>query len=415
MENNLSPLTIAQHARTASLALQASTAAVRSRALQLAARSLVRHRRAIIAANKADLAQAKGKVPQAFLDRLSLNAKRFREMEKAVKEIARQSDPLNELVERKKLKNGVVLKKVRVSIGVLFIIYEARPHVTADAAALALRAGNAVILKGGSEARNTNRLIAQCFQQALKSAGLPLHAAQFIDTADRTVVKKLLKCADDIDLVIPRGGYGLVKWVRKESHIPSLSHAEGLDHTYVDASADIPLAIKVIVNAKTSFPAACNSLDHLLVHERIAQKLLPPLQTALVPYGVELRGDAKARKIINVKAATMQDWDTEYLSLTMGIKIVPNVDEATAHINAHGSKHSESIIARDKKTIALFKKNVDAAGIFVNCSTRLHDGGVFGLGAEMGINTGKLHARGPVGAKELTTYKWIAEGNGQTR
>ena len=192
MENNLSPLTIAQHARIASLALQASTAAVRSRALQLAARNLVRHRRVIIAANKADLAQAKGKVPQAFLDRLSLNAKRFREMEKAVKEIARQSDPLNELVERKKLKNGVVLKKVRVSIGVLFIIYEARPHVTADAAALALRAGNAVILKGGSEARSTNRLIAQCFQQALKSAGLPLHAVQFIHTADRTVVKKRL-------------------------------------------------------------------------------------------------------------------------------------------------------------------------------------------------------------------------------
>ncbi len=408
-------LEIASNARATSLALQTVPPAMRSRVLMMTATILQRQKRTILAANAADVARARHNVSTALIDRLTLDEKRFSEIIAAIRAIARQKDPLGEVIERRKIKNGVVLKKVRVSIGVLFVIYEARPHVTADAAALALRAGNAVILKGGSEARNTNRCIAQCFQQALKSAGLPIHAVQFINTADRTVVKKLLQCADDIDLVIPRGGYGLVRWVRKESYIPSLSHAEGLDHTYVDASADVTLALKVIVNAKTSFPAACNSLDHLLVHERIARKLLPALQTTMVSHGVELRGDVKTRKIINVKTATAKDWDTEYLNLTMGIKVVNNVNEAIAHINAHGSKHSEGIIARDKKTIALFKKNVDAAGIFINCSTRLHDGGVFGLGAEMGINTGKLHARGPVGAKELTTYKWIAEGSGQTR
>ena len=409
------PMRLAQQARQASLALSSLSAPQRSRALMVAAHSLVRQRRMIIAASASDVARARGKVSPAFLDRLALNEERFHEMVSAVKNIARKKDPLGHIIERKKIKNGVTLKKITVPIGVLFVIYEARPHVTADAAALAVRAGNAVILKGGSEALGANRLIVRCFQKALHDTQLPPHAVQFIDTADRRITKKLLKLPDTIDLVIPRGGYGLVKWVRKESEIPSLSHAEGLDHTYVDASADIPLALKVIVNAKTSFPAGCNSLDHLLVHARIARKLLPSLQDALRSYRVELRGDANVRRIINIKAVTARDWDTEYLGLKMGIKIVNNAQEAIAHINAHGSKHSEGIIARDQKIVRIFQDKVDAAAIFVNCSIRLHDGGVFGLGAEMGINTGKLHARGPVGARELTTYKWIAEGKGQIR
>lgn len=411
----VAPTIIAQRAYTASLVLQSVSVHARSRALLAAARNLGLQSRAIISASQKDVARARGKVSPAFLDRLSLDEKRFGEMTNAVEEIARQRDPLGETIERRKIKNGVMLRKVRVPLGVLFVIYESRPHVTADAAALSLRSGNAVILKGGSEALGANRLIAQCFQSALKETLLPSHAVQFIDTADRVFVRRLLKESDYIDVVIPRGGYGLVKWVRKESEIPSFSHAEGLDHTYVDASADLPLAIKVAVNAKTSYPAACNSLDHLLVHRRIAKKLLPPLQDAFTPYLVELRGDADTRTIIKVRAATAKDWDTEYLSLKMGIKIVDTIEEAIAHINAHGSGHSEGIVARDHSAIERFKAGVDAAAIFVNCSIRLHDGGVFGLGAEMGINTGKLHTRGPVGAKELTTYRWIVEGNGQVR
>ncbi|OHC26397.1 MAG: glutamate-5-semialdehyde dehydrogenase, partial [Pseudomonadales bacterium RIFCSPHIGHO2_02_FULL_60_43] len=362
------PMRLAQQARQASLALSSLSAPQRSRALMVAAHSLMRHRRAIIAASASDVARARGKVSPAFLDRLALDEERFHEMVNAVEDIARQRDPLGHIIESKKIKNGVTLKKITVPIGVLLVIYEARPHVTADAAALALRAGNAVILKGGSEALGANRLIARCFRRALRDTRLPPHAVQFIDTADRRVIKKLLKLPDTIDLVIPRGGYGLVTWVRKESEIPSLSHAEGLDHTYVAASADIPLALKVIVNAKTSFPAGCNALDHLLVHARIARKLLPSLQDALRPYRVELRGDASARRIINIKAAIARDWDTEYLGLKMGIKIVRNVEEAVAHINAHGSKHSEGVIARDHKTIRVFQDKVDAAAIFVNCS-----------------------------------------------
>ncbi|MEW6610717.1 MAG: glutamate-5-semialdehyde dehydrogenase [Patescibacteria group bacterium] len=415
MRSDISPFTIAQRARTASLMLQAVPATIRSRVLVKSANLLQQWKRTILAANVADIHRARGKVSPEFIDRLTLDEKRFSEMIAAVKAIARQKDPLGEVMERKKLKNGVQLKKVRTPIGVLFVIYEARPHVTADAAALALRAGNAVILKGGSEARGANRLITRCFQVALKKTGLPVNAVQFIDTADRTITQQLLKLPDRIDLVIPRGGYGLVQWVRKESEIPSLSHAAGLDHTYVDKSADIPLAIKVIVNAKTNFPAACNSLDTLLVHTSITRTLLLPLAEALEHHHIEIRGDAITRQIIPAIPATAKDWGTEYLSLKMGIKIVRNVNEAIAHINRYGSKHSEGIIARDEKVIKKFKENIDAAAIFINCSTRLHDGGVFGLGAEMGINTGKLHARGPVGAKELTTYKWIAEGDGQIR
>ena len=377
---------------------------------------LQKHKETILIENKKDIDQAlKNGRSKSFIDRLTLTDKTFSTMLEQVKQIAELPDGLGETIEERTLANGVLLKKIRVPLGVIALIYESRPNITIDAAALCLKSGNAVVLKGGSEALNTNRVLVNCIQQVLKKHNIPEEAITFLDTSDRNVVTELLKQNQFIDVVIPRGGYDLVQKIVSESKIPVLYHASGGARIYVDESANLDIALNVITNAKTNRPATCNSLDTVIVNKNIAKEFLPLLVNKLQEFNVKVLGDGETKKIIKVEKATAQDYATEFLDLVLTIKIVNNIDEALAFIKTNTKNHTEGIIAENKGIINKFISSVDAAGIFVNCSTRLHDGGIFELGAEMGVATGKLHARGPVGLKELTTYKWVALGNGQIR
>jgi glutamate-5-semialdehyde dehydrogenase len=307
--------------------------------------------------------------------------------------IARSNDPIGEIIEKRVLKNGVLLLKKRVPLGVIGIIYESRPNVTLDVAALCLKSGNACVLKGGSDCLNSNRALVSCIHQALQKTGIPKEAVTFLDTANRSIVLKMLKQHQFIDVLIPRGGYELVRKVAEQSTIPLLYHAQGGARIYVDESANIKKAIAVCVNAKINRPGTCNSLDTILVHKKIAKTFLPLLAAKFMTANVEIRGDAETRKVIQASRANEVDFKTEFLSLIVSRKVVND----------------------DKAIIKKFTALIDAAALFINCSTRLHDGGVFGLGAEMGIATGKLHARGPVGLRDLATYKWVVYGNGEIR
>ena len=355
----------------------------------------------IIAANQKDLRRArKAHLPEAFVQRLVVDEKGIAHLMRKLAEIRRLTSGLGETIEKRNLKNGLLLKKVRVPLGVLLIIYESRPEVTIDVAALSVKSGNAVILKGGSEALATNRALYACIVSALKKSGLPRNAVSFLATRNRSAVNALLKRHDAIDLVIARGGYSMVKAVIEETRIPVLAHAAGGARIYVDKSADFKMAEKILVNAKITKPAACNSVDTVLVHEAIAKTFIPRITQAFKSHGVS---------VVN------GTWDTEFLALKVGIKVVRNVEEAIAFIHQHTKRHTEGVIAGDKRVIQKFVNGIDAAALFVNSSTRLHDGYVFGLGSEMGISTSKLHARGPVGLKELTTYKWELYGKGAIR
>mgnify|MGYP001558152361 CR=1 FL=1 len=362
---------------------------------------LLLRQKEISAANKKDITKAKiNGLSSAFIDRLVLDEEGIKNLILKLKDIERLQSSVGDIIEEKIVENKLLLRKVRASLGVILVIYEARPEVTIDVAALCIKSGNAAILKGGSEALETNKILYSCIKAGLEKSGLNKESLNFISSEDRKITSWLLTQHDYIDLVIARGGYGLVKTILKQSTIPVMAHAAGGARIYVDKTADLSIAEKIIINAKTSKPAACNSLDTVVVHQEIAAEFKSKITSVLKATGV---------KIIE------NEWDTELLGLRMSIKVVRNVEEAVDFINRHGRKHSEGIVAADKKIIHYFTKSVDTAALFINCSTRLHDGYVFGLGSEMGISTGKLHARGPVGLKELTTYKWEVYGNGQTR
>lgn len=398
MKNKLNLINI----RLAATQLSNSTDEQRDLFLKSLAKILLKHQGEITKANKGDINRSqKMGLSSAFLERLVLDKKGSKLLVSKLESIEKLQSNLGEVIEEKSEEKGLIIKKVRVPLGVIAVIYEARPEVTIDVAALCIKSGNTAILKGGSEAVQTNKVLYRCILAALKESGFTKETVNFIATSDRKTTDDLLKQYKYIDLVIARGGYELVKSVLEKSTIPVLAHAAGGARIYVDKSADLSIAQKIIINAKISKPAACNSIDTIVVHQDIAAGFIPSITNALSK--------------VNVSVVTDKDWGKEFMELSINIKTVKSAEEAIIFINQHGKKHSEGVIATDKSVIDQFTNSVDSAAIFVNCSTRLHDGYVFGLGSEMGISTGKLHARGPVGLKELTTYKWEVYGNGQIR
>lgn len=366
----------------------------------------------ILEANERDILNAKkDKLSAAFIQRLTLDQKGIEVLQTKLSNLQKLKSGIGTVLEKKLLENGINLKKVSVPLGVISIIYESRPEVTIDVAALCVKSGNAAILKGGSEAIHTNEALYTCILKALNKSQIAKETISLVH--DKHSVEKLLKQNQDIDLVIARGGYEMVKNVMNQSKIPVLAHSAGGARIYVDKSADLSHAIDILINAKISKPAACNSLDTILIHKDIANSFIAKLLKRLNESGITVMGDNYISRLANVKRTT--DWDTEFLDLTVSVKMVDNADEAIRFTNKHTKRHTEGIIAEDRDTINKFTKNIDAAAIFVNCSTRFHDGYEFGLGSEIGIATGKLHARGPVGLKELTTYKWEVYGRGQIR
>ncbi len=412
---------LGRKARTASQQLTTLTGAQRAAALLHMAEAIRTRSAVLIEANAKDIAAAEqaGLAP-ALIARLKLDESRIAKMADSVAEIAQQVDPVGQVIEGYNRPNGLRIQKVRVPLGVVLFFYESRPNVTSDAAALCIKSGNAVILRGGKEAIHSNQAIAGIIAESLAASNIDPAAVQMIESTDRALVPPLLKLDRYIDLVIPRGGESLIRAVVAESSIPVLKHFTGNCHIYIDPSARaIEQQVReVCVNAKTSYPggAVCNAVEHLLIHSDIAADLLPKICGDLMARQVELRGDDRIRAICpSIGPATDADWDTEYLAFTLGIKMVDSIDEAIEHINRHGSRHTDAILATDTRAINRFIQGVDSASIMVNASTRFADGGEYGLGAEIGISTDKLHARGPMGAADLTTYKWIVIGDGHVR
>jgi glutamate-5-semialdehyde dehydrogenase len=409
---------LARAARTAGLALAVAPHDARSVAIRGIARGIRGDAEAILEANARDVAEAR--VAPAVLERLKLTPARVNQMADAVDRIAEQPDPIGQTIESRIRRDGLRIEKRRVPLGSVLFIYESRPNVTTDAAALCIKSGNAVILRGGKEALNCNRVLGRIIRSAVDDASLPGGAVQVVESIDRALLPLLLRQEKFIDLVIPRGGEGLIRAVVDESRIPVLKHFTGNCHIYVDSSAHGLMpekVIDVIVNAKTSYPggAVCNAVEHVLFH-REAMDMLPLACAALAAKGVEIRGDERVADFFpQAKPATRDDWEAEYLSFIIGIKVVDSLDEAIDHINEHGSHHTDAILASSPQAIEQFVARVDSASVMVNASTRLADGGEFGLGAEIGISTDKLHARGPMGAADLTTYKWIVTGDGHLR
>jgi glutamate-5-semialdehyde dehydrogenase len=366
--------------------------------------------------NDIDVETAKNSgMDKVLIERLTLTNKRIEDMIHGVRSIVNQKDPIGEIMETRDV-DGINIQKIRVPIGTIAMIYESRPNVTVDAAALCIKSGNAIILRGGSEAINSNKILAKIISSAGESAGMPVGAITFIDVVDRAAVSEMIKLDNYIDLLIPRGSGKMIEFIKQHSTIPILSHGSGLCHTYIDKAADVDMAIKVTINAKCQRPGVCNATETVLVHRDIAKEVLPKLCKQFAENDTEVRGCKLTKSIVpEVKDAVEQDWATEYLDKIVSIKVVNSLDEAINHINRYGSRHSDSIITEDKKRAEKFLKEVDSAAVFHNVSTRLHDGGVFGLGAEIGISTGKLHARGAMGARELTTTKFVVRGNGNIR
>jgi glutamate-5-semialdehyde dehydrogenase len=409
--------TLALAARDASIALRRTTALQRTAAIEAMAATLRASANAIATANARDLeaAHATG-LSGAKRDRLTLDAARLEAVARGLDEIARLPDPVGRVLDDRVRPNGLRVQRVRVPLGVILMIFEARPNVTAEAAALCLRAGNAVLLRGGSESRHTNAAIGEAIREGLAIGALPADAVQVITDPRHAIVRELLVRDAELDLVIPRGGERLIRAVAEQSRIPVLKHYKGNCHVYVDAHADLAMAARIAVNAKVQRPGVCNAMEHLLVHVDVAGAFLPPLGAELRAAGVELRADARAHALLpGSHAATDADWDAEYLDLVLGVKVVDTLDEAIAHVSAHGSRHSDAIVTRDEAAAQRFLTEVDSASVLWNASTRLADGGEYGLGAEIGISTDKLHARGPMGAEELTCAKWVVTGNGQVR
>ena len=372
---------------------------------------------AILNANKIDLKNAHQTGLQAvLLDRLTLNEERIKHMIDGVNDVIKLPDPVGRIIEKTKRPNGLLIKKIRVPLGAIGIIYEARPNVTIDASVLCLKSGNAVLLRGGSEALHTNKKLVNIVKKALQDVNLPTGCVEFIDTTDRKAVMVMLKQERCLDVIIPRGSQNLISFIQENSVVPVIAHGEGNCHIYIDKSADFIKAEDIVLNAKTQRPSVCNAAEKLLVHEKIAAKFLPRVVQRLRQAGVDIRGDKKTLLIVK-DAVLAQDaeWYREYLDLIIGMKVVKNLDEAICHINHFGSHHSDAIITKSKANGERFLREVDSAAVYVNASTRFTDGYEFGLGAEIGISTQKLHARGPMGLVELTSTKFIVHGNGQIR
>jgi len=407
----------ARAAKGAARALALASTRVKNDALQQMARGLEEKTALVLDANRADLARARsGGLTSAFMDRLTLSEGRLEEMAAGLRQVAALPDPIGETVEAWRRPNGVEISRVRVPLGVVGFIYESRPNVTADAAGLCLKSGNAVLLRGGSEALESNTAIAQVLGKAVEKAGLPADSVQVVDTADRAAVIAMLTLDRFIDLIIPRGGEEFVRLVTERATVPVLKHDKGLCHVYVDASADLDMATAIAVNAKAQRVSVCNAVETLLVDAAVAAAFLPRVAARLREAGVELRGDERTRALVpDARPATEADWDTEYLDYIIAIRVVDGLDAAIDHIRRHGSGLAEAIVTSDLRNARRFTREVDAAAVLVNASTRLVDGSQFGMGAEMGISTSRLHARGPVGVRELTTTKFIVMGDGQVR
>lgn len=404
-------------AKEASYDLGIASTTEKNKALESMANALINNINEIMKANKEDLdiAVEKG-TSKAMLDRLSLNEARIEDMAKGLRELIALEDPIGEVIEMWKRPNGLQIGKQRVPMGVIGIIYEARPNVTCDAAGLCLKTGNAVILRGGSEAINSNKAIVRILANAVKEAGLPEFSVQLVEDTSRETALEMMKLNEYIDVLIPRGGAGLIQTVVKNATVPVIETGVGNCHIYVDEDCDFDMAKDIIINAKTSRPAVCNAAEKMIINESIANEFLPIIARALKEKNVEIRGDEKVRSLISdVKEAREEDWSKEYLDYIIGAKVVKNVDEAIAHINKYGSGHSEAIVTNSYKNSQKFLNKVNAAAVYINASTRFTDGSEFGFGAEIGISTQKLHARGPMGLKELTTIKYIIYGNGQVR
>jgi glutamate-5-semialdehyde dehydrogenase len=403
-------------ANEASLRLSNLSAGAKNRILYLMAASLNKNKEKILKSNKKDIQAAiKKGLSKALIDRLTLNPSRIEAMIKSLKALKDLPDPVGKVIDDFKRPNGLNIKKISVPIGVILVIYEARPNVTSDVAGICIKSGNAVILKGGSEAINSNKIIHDVLYKAAASYGVE-DSIQFIDSSDREVVRKILQMAQYINLVIPRGGEHLIKTVAVNSRIPVLKHYKGICHVYVDKDVNLNMAVNIAYNAKVQRPGVCNAMETLLIHKKIARKFIPICFEKLQEAGIEIRGCPKTKTLYSgIKKATQKDWETEYLDLILSVKIVDSVNEAIKHIQNFGSNHSEAIVTRNKITAGKFLKEVDAAAVYWNASTRFTDGYEFGLGAEIGISTDKLHARGPVALKELTTYKYLIYGKGQIR
>jgi len=408
---------LVRKARAASNKLATLSTVVKNQALTAMAEGLEARADELLAANEKDLrAFEKAKGSKAMADRLKLTPERIKEMANGIRQIVKLPDPLGEAPKMWRRPNGMQVGKIRVPIGVIGIIYESRPNVTADSAALCLKSGNVCILRGGSEAIYSNTTIAAILSEAAEKAGVPAGAITFVERAEREVAHALLKQDKYVDLIIPRGGDALMKTVTEQSTIPVIKHDKGVCHIYVDADADPAMAEKICLNAKVQRPSTCNAMETLLVHQQMARTFLPELVKKLIAAKVEVRGCPKTCQVIpDVKPAAEDDFGQEFLALILAVKIVRNMDEAMAHIEAHGSRHTESIITNDYARAMRFLREVDASAVMVNASTRLNDGYQFGLGAEIGISTTRIHARGPMGLEELTCSKFIVLGSGQVR
>ena len=407
----------AQAAKQAAAKLAVTSAAVKNAALLAMAAALEAQQAEILAANERDMTAAAAKgMKSSMLDRLKLTAERISGMADGLRQVAGLADPVGNVIDGKTLPNGLHITKIRVPLGVIGIIYEARPNVTADAAGLCLKSGNAVILKGGSEAMESNKTVAAILAQAAEGAGIPAGSIQFIDTSDRQAVQDLIHMNGLVDVVIPRGGAGLIQAVVRNASVPVIETGAGVCHTYVDKDADVEMAMKIAFNAKVQRPSVCNAMETLLVHKDIADKFLPMMLMMYNSSAVEIRGDEAVQEYSGqVHPATEEDWSTEYGDLRLSVKIVDSIEEAMAHIAKYGTGHSECIVTDNYQAAQLFQYTVDAAAVYVNASTRFTDGNEFGFGAEIGISTQKLHARGPMALPELTSTKYLINGNGQVR
>lgn len=407
----------AQAAKQAAAKLAVTSTAVKNAALLAMAAALEAQQAEILAANELDMTAAAAKgMKSSMLDRLKLTAERISGMADGLRQVAGLADPVGNVIDGKTLPNGLHITKIRVPLGVIGIIYEARPNVTADAAGLCLKSGNAVILKGGSEAMESNKTVAAILAQAAEGAGIPASSIQFIDTSDRQAVQDLIHMNGLVDVVIPRGGAGLIQAVVRNASVPVIETGAGVCHTYVDKDADVEMAMKIAFNAKVQRPSVCNAMETLLVHKDIADKFLPMMLMMYNSSAVEIRGDEAVQEYSGqVHPATEEDWSTEYGDLRLSVKIVDSIEEAMAHIAKYGTGHSECIVTNNYQAAQLFQYTVDAAAVYVNASTRFTDGNEFGFGAEIGISTQKLHARGPMALPELTSTKYLINGNGQVR
>ena len=407
----------AQAAKQAAAKLAVTSTAVKNAALLAMAAALEAQQSEILAANERDMTAAAAKgMKSSMLDRLMLTAERISGMADGLRQVAGLADPVGNVIDGKTLPNGLHITKIRVPLGVIGIIYEARPNVTADAAGLCLKSGNAVILKGGSEAMESNKTVAAILAQAAEGAGIPAGSIQFIDTSDRQAVQDLIHMNGLVDVVIPRGGAGLIQAVVRNASVPVIETGAGVCHTYVDKDADVEMAMKIAFNAKVQRPSVCNAMETLLVHKDIADKFLPMMLMMYNSSAVEIRGDEAVQEYSGqVHPATEEDWSTEYGDLRLSVKIVDSIEEAMAHIAKYGTGHSECIVTDNYQAAQLFQYTVDAAAVYVNASTRFTDGNEFGFGAEIGISTQKLHARGPMALPELTSTKYLINGNGQVR